>query len=253
MEVHSHTHTPRKKWTHYFWEFFMLFLAVFAGFLAENQREHFVEHHREKQYMEAYVEDLHIDFNTMGYQEYLFEEKVRKIDTLLYFLQKAIASRNSDSLYLYFWHASSFYKFFPVDRTMQQLKTGAMRLIRDGTVADSIVTYDREAKFIQIHLETSLYNNMQDLQQFENKIFDFSLISDWGHGKSRNQLQYPVHAPLLTNAAQYLVEYRNKLINSQRDYASQVNYLHSLKARAERLMALIQKKYHLKAKEINSH
>ena len=36
MEVHAHTHTPpasggtgRKKWTHYFWEFLMLFLAVF--------------------------------------------------------------------------------------------------------------------------------------------------------------------------------------------------------------------------------
>ena len=36
MEVHSHTHSPRKKWTHYFWEFLMLFLAVFCGFLAEN-------------------------------------------------------------------------------------------------------------------------------------------------------------------------------------------------------------------------
>ena len=44
MEVHTHTHTARKKWTHYLWEFLMLFLAVFAGFLAENQREHIVEH-----------------------------------------------------------------------------------------------------------------------------------------------------------------------------------------------------------------
>jgi hypothetical protein len=31
-------HTSRKKWTHYFWEFLMLFLAVFCGFLAENLR-----------------------------------------------------------------------------------------------------------------------------------------------------------------------------------------------------------------------
>ena len=30
MEVHHHTHTPRKKWTHYFWEFLMLFLAVYS-------------------------------------------------------------------------------------------------------------------------------------------------------------------------------------------------------------------------------
>ena len=29
MEVHAHSHTPRKKWTHYFCEFLMLFLAVF--------------------------------------------------------------------------------------------------------------------------------------------------------------------------------------------------------------------------------
>ena len=28
MEVHAHTHTARKKWTHYFWEFLMLFLAT---------------------------------------------------------------------------------------------------------------------------------------------------------------------------------------------------------------------------------
>ena len=40
MEVHAHTQPDfhqgkhRKKWTHYFWEFFMLFLAVFCGFLA---------------------------------------------------------------------------------------------------------------------------------------------------------------------------------------------------------------------------
>src|SRR6187200_748591 len=46
MEVHHHAHTSRKKWTHYFWEFLMLFLAVFCGFLAENYREHYVERQR---------------------------------------------------------------------------------------------------------------------------------------------------------------------------------------------------------------
>ena len=24
MEIHAHSHTARKKWTHYFWEFLML-------------------------------------------------------------------------------------------------------------------------------------------------------------------------------------------------------------------------------------
>ncbi len=34
MEVHHHTHPGhhKKKWTDYFWEFLMLFLAIFADF-----------------------------------------------------------------------------------------------------------------------------------------------------------------------------------------------------------------------------
>ena len=58
MEVHAHTHTERKKWTHYLWEFLMLFLAVFCGFLAENQREHMVEHNREEKFAKRLLSDL---------------------------------------------------------------------------------------------------------------------------------------------------------------------------------------------------
>ena len=61
MEVHTHTHTARKKWTHYFWEFLMLFLAVFCGFLAENQREHIVEGHRAKEYAKGLLSDMRLD------------------------------------------------------------------------------------------------------------------------------------------------------------------------------------------------
>ena len=47
MEVNAHTHTPRKKWTHYFWEFLMLFLALFRVFLLKGQLEHTLEHQRD--------------------------------------------------------------------------------------------------------------------------------------------------------------------------------------------------------------
>ena len=61
MEVHAHTHTARKKWTHYFWEFLMLFLAVTLGFFVENQREHFIENQRAKKFAVSLVEDLQGD------------------------------------------------------------------------------------------------------------------------------------------------------------------------------------------------
>ena len=63
MEVHKHPHhvTHKKKWGEYFLEFLMLFLAVFAGFLAENQREHIVEHEREKKFARRLLSDLRQD------------------------------------------------------------------------------------------------------------------------------------------------------------------------------------------------
>lgn len=49
MEVHHHSHAHGKRnWKSYFWEFVMLFFAVFCGFLAENFREHYVEDLRAK-------------------------------------------------------------------------------------------------------------------------------------------------------------------------------------------------------------
>jgi hypothetical protein len=67
MEVHAHTHPADpglrrgKKWTHYFWEFLMLFLTVFCGFLAEYQLEHKIEKDRENQFIKSYIEDLKTD------------------------------------------------------------------------------------------------------------------------------------------------------------------------------------------------
>src|SRR5215213_5817224 len=63
METHAQElHKVRGQgWKHYFFEFLMLFLAVFAGFLAENQREHIVERQREKKFARRLLSDLQQD------------------------------------------------------------------------------------------------------------------------------------------------------------------------------------------------
>ncbi len=63
MEVHHHSHSShgKKSWKSYFWEFLMLFLAVFCGFLAEYQLEHKIENDRGKQYTYSFYEDLLTD------------------------------------------------------------------------------------------------------------------------------------------------------------------------------------------------
>jgi hypothetical protein len=62
MEVHHHAHHGGKKnWKSYIWEFVMLFLAVFCGFLAEWRLEQVIENHREEEYVHSMVEDINAD------------------------------------------------------------------------------------------------------------------------------------------------------------------------------------------------
>src|SRR6478672_2507959 len=79
---HAHNRTSRKKWTHYLWEFLMLFLAVFAGFLAENFREHSVEKRRAHQFLES----MQVEVRT----------NVIILDSLIY--QDHVIMANHDSL-----------------------------------------------------------------------------------------------------------------------------------------------------------
>jgi len=57
----------------------MLFLAVFCGFFAENLREHYIEHQREKKYIRPIVRDLTIDTTWMN--TYLHDQQA-SIDAL---------------------------------------------------------------------------------------------------------------------------------------------------------------------------
>jgi hypothetical protein len=143
MEVHAHSHTARKKWTHYFWEFLMLFLAVFCGFMAENKREHMVEHQREKKYMRTMVEDLVADTIDL-------KRAIGKADTVVRYSDSAVVymreHRISTSIPYYFvsfiGSGGQRQVLNLADRTSSQLKhAGAMRLIRSEEVSDMIMKY----------------------------------------------------------------------------------------------------------------
>ena len=143
MEVHAHSHTERKKWTHYLWEFLMLFLAVFCGFLAENQREHMIEHQREKQYMRSMLKDLYSDTATIKrvYNRALVQ--ITFIDSLIELgNHSSIMDADVSKLYLLQGKTTRFLNIHFEDGTSSQLKNaGGMRLIRNEEVSNSIRQY----------------------------------------------------------------------------------------------------------------
>ena len=99
MEVHHHAHTARKKWTHYFWEFLMLFLAVFCGFLAENQREHMIEHQREKKFIYSLASDLEANISRLTHIIQLRDERALMLDSFSRLVNSKEALWHTNDLY----------------------------------------------------------------------------------------------------------------------------------------------------------
>ncbi|TMI65216.1 MAG: hypothetical protein E6H07_04640 [Bacteroidetes bacterium] len=184
MEVHHHAHTARKKWTHYFWEFIMLFLAVFCGFLAEYQLEHKIEKNRERQFINSLVNDIKSD--TARLNTIIFNRTVResRLDSLELLLNSPSPGNYAKDIYLFAVTAArtNIIRFIPNDGTIQQLKSGGLRLIRKHHVADSIAKYDVTIRFLsrQGELEETLINDYRETAPniFDARIFDQMLDSN---------------------------------------------------------------------------
>ena len=161
MEVHHHTHHP-KKWKEYFWEFFMLFLAVFCGFLAEIQVEHYIEHQREKKYIYTLLEDLQRDLDDFDNDLPDWQEAIQMVDTLRAELEKPSQLMNHALIYRLSNNLTYNNTFFYHDRTISQLKNGGnFRLIRKKDIADTLIEYD-----------ASIIYGLKDVEQFyTNNIF----------------------------------------------------------------------------------
>ena len=182
MEVHHHSNTPRKKWTHYFWEFLMLFLAVFCGFLAENQREHLVEHQREKVLMKSMVNDLEADSVFFSQMIYGIKQYNLHIDSLIPLITNN-AEMNDRALEIYkqqVW-TSLYYKAVYSDRTIEQLKnSGNFRLIRNTAVSDHIIKYDGFVKNFVISMQDmGLLEQWKRMDAAGTDIFKAIVFKDW--------------------------------------------------------------------------
>jgi len=134
MEVHAHTHTERKKWTHYLWEFLMLFLAVFCGFLAEYQLEHKIEKDRAKELATSFYNELKRDSATIQ----TVQMNRLKRDTAFIYLKKYFRDSSitncSKTFALNFSYAFivfSPYLFEPKDAILVLLKnSGSLRYFK---------------------------------------------------------------------------------------------------------------------------
>ena len=216
----------------------MLFLAVTLGFFVENQREHYIEHKREKQYMQSMVEDLTLDTLEIGRISLLNTAQVKDIDTLLNTLQLASIRDSGTRKKLYDFVGASMSGSLAVftQRTLSQLKNaGGLRLIRKKEVANLISVYDSKIQYLGV-IAKSLDEVTTDASRISVEIFDLNYHRA-GHDHKYELITYdPKIRKKLSNWALMVQD----VFNYYNDYLWQEKQV------AIQLMQLITKEYHLK-------
>lgn len=247
MEVHHPHHlTHKKKWSEYFLEFLMLFLAVFLGFVAENIREGYIERHREHQYIEGLVQNLKTDTAAIEQAVAANLIKERAWDSLIRLSDKDLKEKQNVALfYKYFTQAATIPVFRTTDAAIVQLKSsGNLRLIGNKEIADSILGYDRANQVIANHNQMyfELHNNMWESAY---PIFKADLLVD------RSKVDYFARRLVSTDfpalggseqQQQVFFGFMGRCIlfsNVNR------NYMLQQKVRAVNLITMLQKQYHL--------
>jgi hypothetical protein len=244
MEVHRHTHTERKKFTHYFWEFLMLFLAVFCGFLAEYQLEHKIEKDREKQFVRSLINDITVDTIRLNDIINIRNQRIIWLDSLAYIMSKDSRRFPSSNIYYYaiFVTRSVSLRFVPNDGTIQQLKnSGSLRLIHDRNVVDSITSYDAGVRNL-IRLGEVEENTIQDYRTIAPKFFDgmvFNSMLDENNIPVRPSGTPELYAFTLTD----LHEMNYKLYSIMAYNRAARRELRYVLRQAENLLSVLKKEY----------
>ncbi len=168
MEVHHHSHTARKKWTHYLWEFLMLFLAVFCGFLAEYQLEHKIEKDRAKELARSLYDELRDDsVSISGRVKNRLRQEASLKWLMAYFKDSSLnnVSKTFSIHYLYGIHFRSPSVFEARTVVLEQLKNcGSLRYFRSQKLQKLIG--DLSVAILHINDRQAVENNVRE--QFIN-------------------------------------------------------------------------------------
>ncbi len=235
MEVHQHAHQPhgKKTWRNYFWEFLMLFLAVFCGFLAEYQLEHTIEHDREKQYVQAMIDDIRADSVKIKKSLFYCTKQLAGFDTLLQTIyDRPYTNSNLKVMYvmqLKYTHNRNAVSF--TKRTINQLiNSGGLRLIRNKSVSDSITLYNEDC--LQAENQANYFEKvrMGNVNDYSLKLFDNQYIFDY-KGQIRDGFNDDDFKVALQDDDDKLIKgYANAIVYSRgslKSYIVWLNYIQS--------------------------
>ena len=243
MEVHKHPHhvTHKKKWGEYLLEFFMLFLAVFLGFVAENFREHQVEQQREKQYIRSFIGDLQSDTAAITLNIDAKLQKNKLYDSVIWYLNTPDPNQYSQRIYFMarqLTRTTTFYR-----GTIKQLKnSGDLRLISNQSVSDSILSYDKAIEGIEL-IQARQDDEVKTIRPMIGRLLDPNVLETM---IDENLIHPPSgNPPLRTVNKEFILDFIYAIHQIKSSDILNASRLKKLNEKAIGIIQFLQKEYHL--------
>jgi hypothetical protein len=179
MEVHHPHHaTHKKKWIEYLLEFFMLFLAVFLGFVAENIRENVHNREIEKTNIESFLKNLYEDSINLVRTCQVNEERFMYLDSLMDLKNSNVSDKDFQQHLIYYDLKVGYDDYFQANETTfdQMQSSGTVRLISHAGVLDSILNYEAAYKRTKKQEDVCVVWWYKSIEQI-SLVFDFTPIA----------------------------------------------------------------------------
>lgn len=260
MEVHHHAHHEGKRnWRSYGWEFLMLFLAVFCGFLAEYQLEHKIERERVKKYMHDMVVNLKQD--TLRVNQALDANVAigKGLDSLRAEIALVTKGQASNKRIYQLWMTYNNVNGVLHNRsTLKQLESsGSLRLVKNDELVNAIHQY-YDRKVIAAEVQWKSVNNSQgESNDIWKKVLDLSYLDKllmieytFGEETPENEAIYrqtynalPEDVPLLYTDPKELRILYNHIADQESQIKAYNSFLRWSNADAKELIKQIEKEY----------
>jgi len=235
----------------------MLFLAVFCGFLAENKREHMVEHSRAKAYAESLYKDLQNDTAELRAAAWYENETVIMIDSLANFISSKEPSQKSGQLYYYMRLAGWSYNVTWSRATLYQLiNSGNLRYFTNTRLVTQVSTYntlanlitDIDEKIDARKTRAAAYKDRILIAKYQQALSSISMDDIYnGRRNAFVDSMRNTDVPMQSNVSDLINAFTNAILDTKnlREYQQVKSYPQAIKVATE-IMELLKKEYHLK-------
>ena len=227
------TKSRLKHFSHYIFEFVMMFLAITLGFFVENQREKLSSVAEERQVMNMLKEDLKFDIERIDEIIQLRKDRITKNDSLIQLLNSPDHDKHMEKIYTYALSANSRGTLFYVSSSMQFLSEEGFYKISSSDVSDKTrkyFVYTRNVISSQDGGQTIAIQLTQQVRRLLN-------------AKGRVTENGKQNLKLFTEDLALINEFINTIMHFNGNSQAQIKHLEVLRSQAVQLIESIDREY----------